>query len=396
MASHSSSNPAPATWILLLIVMVPQLGLTLINPANATIAGELNTSVSTVELTLTVYMIGYATSMFISGTLADRFDASRLQSLGLGLFALGSIIAATSPTITVLAIGRFFQAFGGTSATVLCRIIVQRRYPSDLRLGILTSMSMIISLTPSFSPLLGGILAEVLPWRVMFLILAIFSLALIPMIEFLLGKAHPERPGLPSASEFSAAIAQSLHNADYRWYAIAISLVWMTYFGFVSASTTILQEFLGQSAVTYGVLMAISAIGYLTGSILVKRATDVPYAVGLGAGLGTIGIIATGVTTATGWINQPLVVAVVMSVVFLGVGATIPYTQAGLLELDLDYPGVAAGLFFFIQMAGGAAFSAFLGAVSLSSVAAYMLVLMVPQIIVTLMIARARRKNSLH
>lgn len=170
----------------------------------------------------------------------------------------------------------------------------------------------------------------------------------------------------------------------------------MTYFGFVSASTTILQEFLGQSAVTYGVLMAISAIGYLTGSILVKRATDVPYAVGLGAGLGTIGIIATGVTTATGWINQPLVVAVVMSVVFLGVGATIPYTQAGLLELDLDYPGVAAGLFFFIQMTGGAAFSAFLGAVSLPSVAAYMLVLMVPQIIVTLMIARARRKNSLH
>ena len=85
-----------------------------------------------------------------------------------------------------------------------------------------------------------------------------------------------------------------------------------------------------------------------------------------------------------------------MSVVFLGVGATIPYTQAGLLELDLDYPGVAAGLFFFIQMAGGAAFSAFLGAVSLPSVAAYMLVLMVPQTIVTLMIARARRKNSLH
>ena len=56
-------TPPQAAWILLLVVMVPQLGLTLANPSNTAIAGELGTSVAAVEATLTVYMIGYAVSV---------------------------------------------------------------------------------------------------------------------------------------------------------------------------------------------------------------------------------------------------------------------------------------------------------------------------------------------
>ena len=92
-SSEQREKPGSTTWILLAIVMVPQLGLTLVNPSNAAIAQDVGTQISTVEGTLTVYMVGYALSMFASGTLADRFDASRLQSAGLGLFTLGSVVA---------------------------------------------------------------------------------------------------------------------------------------------------------------------------------------------------------------------------------------------------------------------------------------------------------------
>ncbi|MDK6260533.1 MFS transporter [Corynebacterium frankenforstense] len=173
-------TPPQAAWILLLVVMVPQLGLTLANPSNTAIAGELGTSVAAVEATLTVYMVGYAVSMFVSGTLADRFDATRLQAVGLGLFAAGFVLAALAPTVAFLGFSRFLQALGGTSTTVLCRIIVQRRYPANRRISLLTSMSMVISLTPSLSPLVGGLAAQVLDWRALFLVLAVFAVALVP------------------------------------------------------------------------------------------------------------------------------------------------------------------------------------------------------------------------
>lgn len=274
-SSEQREKPGSTTWILLAIVMVPQLGLTLVNPSNAAIAQDVGTQISTVEGTLTVYMVGYALSMFASGSLADRFHASRLQSAGLGLFTLGSVVAATAPSVAVLGIGRFLQALGGTSATVLCRIIVQRRFAAEARVDILTSMSMVISLTPSLSPLVGGFTAQVVPWRWLFVALAIFAAALIPTIEFLLGHAVPERPELPTLKQFIAANAQALGNKTFRWHAAAIALVWMTYFGFVSSSTTILQDFLGQSAVCYGMLMAIPAIGYLVGSLIIKRSQDI-------------------------------------------------------------------------------------------------------------------------
>ena len=393
-SSELREKPGSTTWILLAIVMVPQLGLTLVNPSNAAIAQDVGTQISTVEGTLTVYMVGYALSMFASGSLADRFHASRLQSAGLGLFTLGSVVAATAPSVGVLGIGRFLQALGGTSATVLCRIIVQRRFAAEARVDILTSMSMVISLTPSLSPLVGGFTAHVVPWRWLFVALAIFAAALIPTIEFLLGHAVPERPELPTLKQFIAANAQALGNKTFRWHAAAIALVWMTYFGFVSSSTTILQDFLGQSAVCYGMLMAIPAIGYLVGSLIIKRSQDIARAVGIGVGVGAVGIIAAIAGAATPLSDHPLAIVIAMSVTFLGVGATIPYTQAGLLELDLDYPGVSAGLFFFLQMAGGAAFSAVVGALHLPSVPAYLVVLVVPQVVVTAMVARQRLAMS--
>jgi len=77
----------------------------------------------------------------------------------------------------------------------------------------------------------------------------------------------------------------------------------------------------------------------------------------------------------------------VMSLTFVGVGATIPYTQAGLLDLDLPYPGVGAGLFFFLQMACGAAYGAFINTLHLSSVPAFLIVIIIPQVVVAAMFA---------
>ncbi|MGV0342563.1 MFS transporter [Corynebacterium mastitidis] len=380
------------TWILLLIVMAPQLGLSLVNPANSTIAADLGAPLARVEATLTAYMAGYALSMFASGTLADRFDARRLQSLGLALFALGGLLAAVAPSVAVLGAGRFLQALGGTSATVLCRIIVQRHYPASARVGVLASMSMVISLTPALSPLAGGVLSQFAPWRALFLLTAAFALTLIPAIELALRPAPPERPALPSPGEVGRAPAQALRHRGFRWYACCICLVWMTYFGFIQSSSTLLQHHLGQSALSYGALMAVPALGYLAGSVMVKRAASVGAAVARAVRLGAAGLAAT--IGAAYLLPPPLALVLCLALAFVGVGAVIPYAQAGLLGLDVEYAGLTAGFFFFLQMASGALYSALLGALHPGTATALLWAVVLPQGVLTAAFALSRPRGS--
>lgn len=98
---------------LLLVVMAPQLGLSVITPSFARMASDLNVNVAQLQWTTTIYMAGYALSMFVGGFLAEKYDAVKLQAFGLIVFSIGSILCAFSGSIFPLSAGRFLQALGG-------------------------------------------------------------------------------------------------------------------------------------------------------------------------------------------------------------------------------------------------------------------------------------------
>lgn len=360
---------APGRWttiMLLVAVTAPQLGLSLLNPSTPQMASDLHTTVSAVQLTLSCYMAGYAVSMFAAGVLADRFDARALQALGLVLFALGGVLAAAAPTVAVLGVARFIQAVGGTSATVLCRLVIQRRYPADTRLHLLTSLSIVIAATPALSPFFGSALVQVAPWRALFLGLAAVGVVLAAAFLRLVPPAPPATPVAPSPRAIGRGIAEALARRGFHRHAVVISLAWMGYFLFIEQSAFVLQELHGATEIEYGLLLIVPALGYIGGSVVIRRATRARTAVRLctiGSALGggmLVVLAAAGVPTATA-------VVVPLAVGFLGVGASIPFAQAGLLELDLRAQGVGAGLFFFLQMGAGAVYSVIVEALHLRS-----------------------------
>jgi len=360
---------APGRWttvMLLVAVTAPQLGLSLLNPSTPQMAIDLHTSVSAVQLTLSCYMAGYAVSMFAAGVLADRYDARTLQALGLVLFALGGVLAAAAPTVAVLGVARFVQAVGGTSATVLCRLVIQRRYPTDARMHLLTSLSIVIAATPALSPFFGSALVQVAPWRALFLGLAAVGLALALAFLRLVPSASPTTPVAPSPRAIGRGVAEAFSRPGFHRHAVVISLAWMGYFLFIEQSAFILQGLHGATEIQYGLLLIVPALGYIAGSVVIRRAAEARTAVRactIGSAVGgaaLVALAATGVPTAAA-------VVLPLAIGFLGVGASIPFAQAGLLELDLKAQGVGAGLFFFLQMGAGAVYSVLIEALHLRS-----------------------------
>ncbi|MGJ0119413.1 MFS transporter [Williamsia sp. MIQD14] len=363
--SETTVTPDARVRVMLLVaVMVPQLGLSLLNPSIPTMATDLGTSVSAIQLTLSGYMAGYAISMFAAGVLADRYDARRLQALGLVLFAVGGVAAALAPNVGVLFAARVVQAIGGTSATVLCRLVIQRRFPSSARMQILTSLSIVIAATPALSPLVGASLIEITSWRVLFAVLAVIGLVLAVAFARMVPSARPDVPASVGPRTVAAGIATALRRRGFGINAWVISLAWMSYFLFIEQSAYLLQDIHGLSTLDYGLVLTIPAIGYIAGSIGIRRARSHTRAHLVGSVIGGVGAAAL-VALATAGVGSVFALVIPLSVTFIGVGAAIPHAQNGLIGLDLPAQGVGAGLFFFIQMASGAVYTSVIEALHL-------------------------------
>lgn len=357
-----------ATVMLLVAVMVPQLGLSLLNPSIPDMAADLGTSVSAIQLTLSGYMAGYAISMFAAGVLADRFDARTLQVWGLVLFAIGGVLAATAPNVGVLAAARVVQAIGGTSATVLCRLVIQRRYPESERMQILTSLSIVIAATPALSPFVGASLIEISTWRWLFGVLAAVGLVLAFAFSRLVPSARPTTPVAVRPSTIAAGIGAALRRSGFYWHAAVISLAWMSYFLFIEQSAYLLQGIHRVSRIEYGLLLMIPAIGYISGSVLIRRMSSHARAYLLGTSIGGVGATVVIVLAVSG-VDSVFALVIPLAVTYVGVGAAIPHAQSGLISLNLPAQGVGAGLFFFVQMASGALYSSIVEALHLRTIA---------------------------
>jgi MFS transporter, DHA2 family, methylenomycin A resistance protein len=169
----AGSLPAkPNKWIALtvvcLIVFVICINTTAINTAVATIADDLSLSTSTLGWVLDVYMLAAAALVVLGGQVGDILGRRRITLVGIGVFAVGSVVVATSFSGAMLIGGRALQGAGGAVLMPATMAIINdafSREESGTALGVWGAISM---LAFAFGPLYGGVLTETLSWRVIF------------------------------------------------------------------------------------------------------------------------------------------------------------------------------------------------------------------------------------
>src|SRR5215475_12519599 len=69
---------------------------------------------SSVQLSLSFYLIGFALGQMIYGPISDRRGRRPVLLLALGVFIAASFVCAVAPSIEVLIGARFLQAIGGS------------------------------------------------------------------------------------------------------------------------------------------------------------------------------------------------------------------------------------------------------------------------------------------
>lgn len=349
------SNLAPWIWsaLLLVVVCLPRVTIDIYLPSLPAMADALHASDAQLQLTLTLYMVGYAFSMLIGGPLCDRFGRRPVLIGGTALYLMATLMCALARDVEVLIVARMLQALGGCCGTVIGRVMVRDRFDRQEQTRLLSRISMGMAISPMVAPIIGSLIETAFGWRGVFVVLtAIATLALI-LISLLLPETRPSAQPDTRQQGTLRIYARLLRDRYFLRYSLAIGCVYCTYFPFIAESSTLLQRTLHLSSMEYAQVFAVTVAGYVLGSNLFRRLSarhDADTLIGYAIALNLVGSSLL-ITATRLWPEALLSIVCPMLLIMLSVGIAIPACQLAVLQPFSAIAGTASGLFFFIQMA---------------------------------------------
>nr|WP_297524178.1 multidrug transporter subunit MdtD [uncultured Roseateles sp.] len=157
-------------WVVALAFFMQTLDTTILNTALPGMARDLGEDPLRMQSAVVAYLLTVALLIPASGWLADRFGTRTVFLWAIGLFSLGSLACAVSPSLHVLVASRVVQGVGGALLVPVGRLVVLRAFPKAEFLAVMTFISLPGLLGPLLGPTLGGVLVEFVSWHWIFLI----------------------------------------------------------------------------------------------------------------------------------------------------------------------------------------------------------------------------------
>lgn len=348
------------TVVLGLLTALGPLSTDMYLPSLPDMAARLDASLPQIQLTLSMFLVGFAVCQIIYGPMSDRLGRMPVLVGSLLLFSLASAGCAFAGEVEMLIAARTIQALGAGGGVVVARAIVRDLYEGDRAGQELALMGTVLGIVPLFAPLLGAVLHDAFGWRSTFVVMALMGLtgALVVrvcMIETL----KPEYIRPATAASIAADFGALLRHPVYLVYLAFACCAYGGLFSFLSASSFVLQNVYGLSELQFGFAFACPVSGYMAGTLAGRRMTRTS-GIGLSIAVGTAALAAGGLLclalteTAAPGVGVWRVLAPA-SIYFLGVGIVLPQALAGALSPFPDRAGTASSLLGFMQMSVSAA-----------------------------------------
>jgi len=349
--------------VVILLTMLTALGpitTDLYLPALPSLQAAFQTDVSTVQLTLSLYLVVFAICQLFYGPLSDRFGRKPIILIGTIIYLGGSIVCIIAPTIDVLITGRVLQALGGCAGVILGRSMVRDIYGQSGAAKILSYMGTAMALAPALGPIIGGYLTIIYGWQASFWLLAIFGgLCVLGIIVILQETNQHKDPYAIHPKQTLRNFITLLKDRNYTVYLLIASFTYSGLFSFISGSSFVFIKVLGLTPDQFGYCFAAAVGGYMVGTQVGGRLVGtmgisriVKYGSLLCAASGSVMLI-MGLAS----VNHVAAVLLPMVIYMVGLGMTLPPALAGLIGPFPKMVGAASSLAGFVQYS----FAAFVG-----------------------------------
>jgi MFS family permease len=162
------------------------------------ITKDLDTTVTGVQATITLFLLVMAVLMIPCSKLTDRFGRKRCFIWGLALYGVGAVVSALSGSLPVLMLGNSILEGIGTAFMIppvyILTTLAFRDLTSRARaFGVISGMG---GIGAAAGPLIGGVITSAISWRAAFIFQALVIVTIILLARRLADPipADPTRP----------------------------------------------------------------------------------------------------------------------------------------------------------------------------------------------------------
>lgn len=340
---------APSLLLMIVLVAFPQISETIYTPSLPDISVAFEASNNSVQLTLSIYFIGFALGVFCWGWISDFIGRRPAMLRGLILYGIGSLMCFYSESITLLLVSRFIQAFGAATGSVITQTILRESVSGSKRHAMFAQISAVIAFTPAVGPLIGGWVDQALGFRAVFLVLVIMS-ALLFIYAYL---RLPETTNVSTRKRVAIfPVAKRIVSSPrVLVFGLLIGGINGILFSYYAEAPFIFIEHFHMPPGFYGFLGIIVALASIVGAMISKRLLTIfqpEKIIHLGCFVMSVGSLLLMLVSLFTTLPNTVLVAGMLTTIFImlmGAGVALPNCLSLALVDFHDVVGTAGAIF---------------------------------------------------
>lgn len=269
MLMLSEKNKFIATVLAFAVIPMSGLATDIYLPSMPSMARDLHLPESSIQLTLSLFLISYGVTQFFAGSVVDSFGRYRITLISLALFVISFLITANTGNIYVIYAMRILQGVLSGFAVVAKRAFFVDVYEGDERKHYLSIMTIVWSVGPIIAPFIGGYLQSIFGWESNFYVLAGYSFILLISEYFFSGETLKMKKVL-SLNLLKKEYSMMFRAKDFFYGMLMCGLSYSMIMFFNLCGSFIIEHKMGYSEVVAGYVSLILGFAWMLGGFIGK------------------------------------------------------------------------------------------------------------------------------
>ncbi|NGX51177.1 MAG: Bicyclomycin resistance protein [Chlamydiae bacterium] len=261
----------PSSLILIKLISSPSIGAVLFTPGLPEIIRYFGISEALGQLTLTLFLVGYACGQLLYAPIAIRWGRRPTIFFGMGIAVVGSILAILSEPLhsfTLLLIARLVMALGSSVGLVLTFTIINDFYYEHQARRIVPIVSLAFAVVPFIGITIGGLLVHLFGWNSCFYFIAVYNLFVLLLCRLLPETSTELDPHATRVVHIKQRYLAAFKNKRLISFSLLFGLTTTIIYTFAAVSPLIVIDLFGVSPLHFGLLNLVVAIGYFLGNLI--------------------------------------------------------------------------------------------------------------------------------
>ena len=196
------------------------------------------------QLVIVALFVGLTCGQLVFGPVSDKTGRRPMIFLGIGVFVVGSMICALAASFEEMLSGRILQGFGAAGPRIVTVALIRDRFEGQDMAQVMSIIMGIFIFVPILAPSVGQALLFLMPWRGLFLVLAVISLAGGTWLA-LRQQETVTKPVALTARTYARASLEVFRSSTPMAFTFAGACAYGALMGYINSSQQLFQDVYG-------------------------------------------------------------------------------------------------------------------------------------------------------